>query len=77
MHLKDVVAQKGITAAQRYELIMPDAAKGYPQPSHRYMAVYQYEGDRDEVLAGMRASLASGEMQLHDSLDRENITMVF
>lgn len=63
-HLDEVLATTGFTTAQRFQL---EEARG-PKPDHRYLAVYQTEGDSaEEVLA--RLSARRAERQQSDTID--------
>lgn len=55
-HLGDVLAVPGMLAATRYRL-EPVAARstGLPPPGE-YLAVYEFEGDPEQVLAGLAAA---------------------
>lgn len=75
-HLSEVLAVPGVLSAQRYTLAEPEFAQGTPA-THRYLALYEFEGDADAVMSGIRAKSASGEMVMHGSLDLETVTMSF
>ena len=75
-HLSEVLAVPGVLSAQRYTLAEPEFAAGTPA-THRYLALYEFEGDADAVMGGMRAKSVSGEMVMHDSLDLKTVAMSF
>jgi hypothetical protein len=53
-HLGDVLAVPGMIAATRYEL-EPIERSGPPAPG-RYLAVYEFDGDPNEVTAALGAA---------------------
>ena len=67
-HVPEVVATKGVVAGQRFELV--DPGRNGPPP-HRYLAIYEIEGDLDEAKAALEAGYAS-RTPLPDSVSRDN-----
>ncbi|MFJ8816374.1 hypothetical protein [Amycolatopsis thermoflava] len=79
-HLGDVLAVPGVTAARRYSLApaaLPEAEDmpAPPPAAHSYLAVYELDGEPDEVMAEFLRWVGSGEMPLSDSLDLASIAM--
>ena len=71
-HLQEVVEIPGFVAAQRYELT--DAqVPGFPTSSHRYLSIYEIEGDPAQALEHLMAELESGRMVLPDSIEQTTI----
>src|SRR5947208_1893739 len=54
VHLPDLVAIPGVTAATRYEFAPTDPSA--PQPPGRYLAIYEIEGDPATALANIKAA---------------------
>jgi hypothetical protein len=84
VHIADVLQVPGLVSAQRFKLhpiALPeggeDAGSGPQQAQHRYMLIYELDGDPATVMAEMAARTVSGEMPLHESLDLSSITMGF
>lgn len=75
-HLPEVLGVPGVLSAQRYTLATPEFTKHTPV-THRYLAVYEYEGDADAIMGVMREKSASGEMTMHDALELETVRMSF
>jgi hypothetical protein len=80
-HVHEVCATPGISAAQRYTLApmeIPENAIGtLPPPPHRYLAVYDVEGEPQQVMADFLGRLQGGEMTLSPALDFPNVSMGF
>jgi hypothetical protein len=66
-----LLAVPGMLSATRYAL--HEAAiyhvSGGVVPAHKYMCVYELEGDVDKVMARIQQRVASGEVHMSDSLD--------
>jgi hypothetical protein len=69
VHLPDVVAVPGVRSAQRYEL-GPERRPAGQEPEHRYLAVYEIDGDPAKVFPEITRRIETGEMKLSDALDR-------
>jgi len=73
-HLRDVMAVPGFVSAQRFHLADP-AAEG--APSQRYMAIYTMRTDTpDALLDTLRDLVESGQMEMSDALDQDNLTTI-
>ncbi len=69
-HLDEVLATTGFTSAQRFAL---EAGVG-PASAHRYLALYETEGDSaEEVIARLNARRA--ERQQSDAIDRRGAAL--
>src|SRR5688500_15692482 len=64
VHIVDVCAVPGVAGARRYEV---EAREGAPTPRHRYLTVYDVDGDPQEVLAEFGRRAADGSMPLSDA----------
>ncbi len=84
VHIADVLKVPGMVSAQRFKLHpieLPDgeadAGASPEQAQHRYMLIYEVDGDPAAVMAEMAARTVSGEMLLHEALDLGSISMGF
>lgn len=69
-HLDEVLATTGFTSAQRFAL----EAEAGPASPHRYLALYETEGDSaGEVIARLNARRA--ERQQSDAIDRRGAAL--
>jgi hypothetical protein len=66
VHLPDVLKIPGVMSARRYTL-----APGARSP-HRYLAVYEVDGDPGAVLKTLFAGMKSGEIPMSDAIDAAN-----
>src|SRR5215471_1775199 len=74
VHMPEVLATPGMLTAQRFKLRETEIThhSGMPAPTHRYLLVYQMEGDVDAIMAKVQAAAMSGEMVMNDALDVMN-----
>jgi len=73
-HLRDVMAVPGFVSAQRFRLVDPTAEGAPRQP---YMAIYTMRTDTPEaLLETLRALVESGQMEMSDALDQENLVTI-
>jgi hypothetical protein len=79
VHMSDVLATPGMLTAQRFDLCDAEItrAEGVPAPTHRYLTVYEMEGDVDAIMAKIREAVASGATVVSDSLDLGTVAMSF
>lgn len=75
-HVPEVLAIPGIVSAQRYDL-RPLARERGEEPEYRYLAIYEIEGDPDEVMAKLGAAVRSGAVVMNDSFDRSAAKLSF
>lgn len=74
VHLPDVRSVPGVTSAERYRVQQP----GDEVPEHRYVAVYELDGDPGTVLKEIATRAATGQFQMTDSIDPVSMkTMVW
>jgi hypothetical protein len=70
-----------VVAAQRYdiaELTVPDdedLPAQLPPPTHRYLVIYEVEGEPEDVMAQFLDRVMSGKMSLGDTLDLTTVSM--
>jgi hypothetical protein len=69
IHVKEIVDIPGFVSAQRFRL--SDAQNG-PTGPHRYLAIYEVEGEPAAALAALKA--ARPDLQMTDALDRGGIS---
>lgn len=79
VHLPEVLATPGMRAAQRFALLETDITHNsvLPKPAHRYLLVYEMEGDVDATMAKIQEAALSGTMHMSDALDLETVSMSF
>ena len=79
VHVPEVLATPGMLTAQRFELRDTELsrAEGVPAPTHRYLTVYEMEGDVDATMAKIGEAVLSGEMKMSDALDMGGVVMSF
>jgi hypothetical protein len=71
VHLPDVLGLPGVRSGTRYRVqARPDEV-----PAHRYLAVYELDGDGKDVLREIGRRSASGEFKQTDSLDQSSVTI--
>lgn len=66
-HVHDVVAVEGVRWARRYDLVEEPMTN---TTSHRYLAIYEFDGDLTRIAAEFAARRADGRMPVTDSFDR-------
>jgi hypothetical protein len=69
-HLPDVLSIEGVKAGKRYRFHGDN-------PEHRYLAIYDIEGDGPAVLAELGSKSASGEFSSTDSIDMKSVKLGF
>lgn len=77
-HVPEVLAIPGIVSAQRYDLRQLRREKDAgTEPEFRYLAIYEIEGDPDEVMAKLGAAVRNGDVVMNDSFDRTAAKLSF
>jgi hypothetical protein len=71
-HLADVCAIPGVTGASRYEIAQLDPSA---TPAHKYLAVYEMEGEPADVFAQLSARAGTDLMPMSEALDLATIGM--
>ena len=73
VHLADVARVPGVRSASRFEYQPTSFGNATPAPTaHRYLAVFEVDGDGEDVLAEMGRRAGSAEMVRSDAFDLEN-----
>lgn len=79
VHIPELLRVPGMLSAKRYTL--QEAAvysvPGGVRPEHRYMTIYEMEGDVDDLMDRIRRSVAGGEVVMSDSLDLPSSRLSF
>lgn len=73
VHLKEVLEVPGFVAAQRFELT--DAQMGDAERPHRYLAIYEVDGDPELAFKNIQA--ASPKMDMSKTLDANTFVSHF
>ena len=78
VHAPEVLAIPGIVSAQRFDVEIPaaDPAADTP-PAHRYLTVYEIDGDVDKIMSTLAEAATSGSMTMSDSLDTSDAAISF
>jgi hypothetical protein len=77
-HLADVVRVPGFVSAQRYRLAEVEVMPDVPFPEHRYLALYEVEGDDiAEIAQALMQRAGTPEMDLGEAIDLETTTAFF
>lgn len=66
VHIPEVLQVPGFVACQRYRVSGEQRTADIPPPQHRYVAVYQVEGDPRTVLDALNAAMAAGRVNRSD-----------
>jgi hypothetical protein len=74
-HLDDVLAVPGFVAAQRFVITDARRQEGDPEPEHKYLAVYEIEGDVEAAFGALAASRPN--MYVSPAMARGGKTVVF
>jgi hypothetical protein len=72
-HIPEVLAVPGFVAARRYRLSDAQGV-GMPEPTHRYLVVFEIEGDAASAMERLQAEVASGAIVAPDVVDHESVT---
>ncbi|MBB5160532.1 DUF4286 family protein [Mycobacterium sp. AZCC_0083] len=81
VHVPEVLDVPGVVAAQRYdlsELKVPDdedLPAQLPPATHRYLVIYEVEGEPDAVMAQFLERVMSGKLSLGETLDLTTVSM--
>jgi hypothetical protein len=71
-HVPDLLRIPGVTSARRLELAAVQIAE-LPAPEHKYLALYEIDGDPGAVMEELNRGVGSGEIALSDALDSAGI----
>lgn len=72
-HLPEVLAVPGFVAAQRFAI--GPSMSGFPPSAHRYMALYEIEGDAQAALDALRSGVA--DMTISPTLDMGSVAWTY
>ncbi|MEO3760170.1 hypothetical protein ABGB19_18050 [Mycobacterium sp. B14F4] len=79
VHIPELLAMPGMLSAARYDL--HDAqiyhVPGGVVPEHRYLCIYEMEGDVDAIMEKIVAGVAEGQINMADCLDLPSSRMSF
>jgi hypothetical protein len=67
-HVPDLLAIPGVVSARRLQLA-PVQMEGLPAPQHKYLALYEIDGDPAAAMAALSQGVASGDIVISDALD--------
>ena len=79
VHIPDLLAIPGMLSAQRYDLRAAEIYRmeGATQPEHRYLLIYEMEGDVDAILQEIQENVAAGKINMADCLDMSSWKLSF
>lgn len=79
VHLPEILAVPGVVSAQRFNLMDAEITRvaGIPVPTHRYLAIYEMEGDVDATMKAITEGVESGTIHMSDSFDMMASLMSF
>ncbi|WP_099021544.1 DUF4286 family protein [Mycolicibacterium palauense] len=79
VHIPELLAIPGMVSATRYDLHDSDTYRmeGGLAPEHRYLTIYEMEGDVNTIMAKIVEGVASGNIVMSDSLDLQASRMSF
>jgi hypothetical protein len=78
VHVPDILATPGLISAQRYSFVETEMSRLLgTEPTHRYLAFYEMEGDPDVVMGKIREAVESGKMVMSDLLALDTVAMSF
>ncbi|MGZ4694587.1 MAG: hypothetical protein ACXWA3_13265 [Acidimicrobiales bacterium] len=79
VHLPEILATPGMVSAQRYDLYEAEIyrAQGATPPAHRYLTIYEMEGDVDAIMLKIREGVGSGAIVMSDCLDLTSSALSF
>mgnify|MGYP001179301195 CR=1 FL=1 len=72
VHVPDVLKVPGVCGAKRYEIAHLDPNT---EPPHKYLAIYELDGEPADVMAGLMSRVGGPEMTMSDALDMSTIGM--
>jgi hypothetical protein len=77
VHLPEVLAIPGMRSAQRYAIRETDIThhSELAKPAHRYLLVYELEGDANAVMTKLQEAALAGKLHMSDALDVGGVSM--
>ena len=79
VHIPELMQVPGMLSAKRYALHEAGIydVEGGVRPEHRYLTIYEMEGDVNAIMGKIVESVANGEVVMSDSLDLPSSRMSF
>lgn len=79
VHIPQLLEVPGVLSAKRFALRDSELYRvpGGHQPGHRYMCVYELQGDLNAIMTEIRARVADGRVFMADCLDLPSSRMSF
>ena len=79
VHVPEVTAVPGVVSGQRFDVHerAADDTQAPPPPTHRYLTVYELDGDIDAIMTSIGDRVMAGTMSMSDALDRDNTVISF
>jgi len=79
VHIPDLLAIPGMLSAQRYALHDAEIYRmeGATPPEHRYLLIYEMEGDVDAIMQKIQENVAAGKISMADCLDMSSWRLSF
>jgi hypothetical protein len=79
VHLPELLAVPGMLSARRYDLHDAEVyrVEGGYVPEHRYLCIYEMEGDVNSILGKIVEGVASGAVHMADCIDLPASRMSF
>jgi hypothetical protein len=78
VHVPEVMATPGMVSAQRFDLRDTEIARVAGMTSaHRYLLVYEMDGDPDVIMGKISEAVGSGAIAMNDALDLNSVAMSF
>jgi hypothetical protein len=74
VHLAEVLARPGFVSARRFELTGGLDVPDFARSEHRYLALYEVEGDAEAAYAYVTREILAGELAVTEALDPDVIT---
>lgn len=71
VHIPQLLEVPGMLSAKRFALVDSDLYRvpGGQMPEHKYMCVYELEGDVNAIMTEIRKRVADGRVMMSDCLD--------
>ncbi|MGV0645756.1 hypothetical protein ABQE44_20385 [Mycolicibacterium sp. XJ2546] len=79
VHIPELLATPGMVSATRYDLLDAQIyhVPGGFVPDHRYLCIYEMEGNVDAIMEKIVAGVAEGKINMADCLDLPSSRMSF
>ena len=72
-HLDEILAYPGWKSATRYRLADSGQPEGYPASQHRYLTIYELDGDPGDAVNALQDALKGGDVVLPSVIDVASI----